>query len=1122
MAVADTVHKDGYLPSAMQRIESQTAIGGNARRGSLVQMAIGLADSRAISQRSSGSIAYKKQAALPSTLPPSDTALGISTAKSTTANMSLPAIISNINLDQARQPLNEYLRTRGLDGKCIQDRDVFYPEKINVTDIDRLLEAFQQYIARRSLTAVLFIVDAGLQPSAQAWMSLLMTAVPRSIAPNVYICAIENLVDPRDHALILGEVNTIFLADQPQKYSAKAAHFLAPAASSNPYFWMQLENVRPSAGMTTAQSMSSQSSPRIEFRTLADERAAIRLYYRLNLSLDSDIIDAEMNDILGGQVQTTLFKILNDISDRSVLTSSHHTCKYINEIINQRQDFPELSKGEDPALIQNLKSILAVEKAIQDAFNLAEQCRSESARSGQTIDECLTHLICLNDSLIETLSSRQQRVDNDVIRSVSTQAIVGGPEGQSNSALYDFTRQPVDSLRLHMDGSSIQQVTASYATDEQDAEMSDMSPDPVPPQKQSSSRSSSLTQGDTLLNTQPLTRIKDGKTRISSKSRESLKSVNAKSRQSGAAARSTPESAQMHWTDDDQLQSQGYYDSPVQPTASAQSADIDSATAAATDVEETVNLLVLGETGVGKSTLINSLANYLSYQTLEDAQAGEAKTLIPAKFVICHPDTFEEVEVKTETLSNVNPDNIALMEEINANEQYVTGQSTTQRPQAYSFNVPGDGDRFIKVNIIDTPGMGDSRGIEQDKKNMSNIIKYVTNMGSLNAVVIALPTNQSKLTVWFRFCIMELFKYLDKDVIQNISFLFTKARTTSFRMGDTTHVLKKLFTEIKSQSGIQVPLTEANTFLIDNEAYRFLIAKDHDIGFTPSEIEQFKDSWLRSSLACHSLVALASKGNPKSFEKTGQLEVLRTFLETHMEELMDMDTEIQQGAAKTKQTEQIIQTVQSQLVDLKSMVEVVIVLTPRIHHGEVVICRHPECADYSIDKLGVNKVEGTGSFSQGWGKWGGGATKSVCKPGYRHEPRQYYQKTGFTYETSFEERYRDETKLQIEECEQSLDENTRKLASLRSQDYILKYKQKEYLRLVAVCNQQLRKHSVVHRNETFLDESDFQVIQQQAYSDGVLNPEKLRKLEARIRMGPTEDAEPTMHWRKCTTALSRK
>src|SRR5687768_9679747 len=116
-----------------------------------------------------------------------------------------------------------------------------------------------------------------------------------------------------------------------------------------------------------------------------------------------------------------------------------------------------------------------------------------------------------------------------------------------------------------------------------------------------------------------------------------------------------------------------------------------------------VNILILGETGVGKSTWINSFANYLAFNTLEEAEQSEFVTVIPASFTITDDD-YQERIITTGS---------------DRNEVLRAGESATQRPRTYKF---GYNNNSTVITLIDTPGIGDSRGPAQDKLNFQMIM----------------------------------------------------------------------------------------------------------------------------------------------------------------------------------------------------------------------------------------------------------------------------------------------------------------------------------------------------------------------------------------------------------------
>ena len=88
-----------------------------------------------------------------------------------------------------------------------------------------------------------------------------------------------------------------------------------------------------------------------------------------------------------------------------------------------------------------------------------------------------------------------------------------------------------------------------------------------------------------------------------------------------------------------------------------------------TNKENEINILLLGETGVGKSTFINAFANYLTFKTLDDAEKNELVYLIPFRFTITD-ENYHLVYVKIGQY---------------VNESFEPGHSATQSCKAYLF-----------------------------------------------------------------------------------------------------------------------------------------------------------------------------------------------------------------------------------------------------------------------------------------------------------------------------------------------------------------------------------------------------------------------------------------------------
>ncbi|XP_075254073.1 uncharacterized protein LOC142345706 isoform X3 [Convolutriloba macropyga] len=157
-------------------------------------------------------------------------------------------------------------------------------------------------------------------------------------------------------------------------------------------------------------------------------------------------------------------------------------------------------------------------------------------------------------------------------------------------------------------------------------------------------------------------------------------------------------------------------------------------------VQEKV-LLCVGASGAGKTTLINGLANYLLGVKWEDS----------FRFQII-PDKEDRTDMDS--------------------------ASQTQWITAYTFYVEKDMAPF-KVTIIDTPGFGDTKGIDQDQeldnkiRNLFDHTKF--GLDQLDAVCFCTQASETRMNAFQRYIYHRVLSIFGKDVENNIFMMVTFA-----------------------------------------------------------------------------------------------------------------------------------------------------------------------------------------------------------------------------------------------------------------------------------------------------------------------------------------------------------
>ncbi|EAQ87497.1 hypothetical protein CHGG_04116 [Chaetomium globosum CBS 148.51] len=355
---------------------------------------------------------------------------------------------------------------------------------------------------------------------------------------------------------------------------------------------------------------------------------------------------------------------------------------------------------------------------------------------------------------------------------------------------------------------------------------------------------------------------------------------------------------------------------------------------------EDLNILILGETGVGKSTWINAFVNYLTYDSLDDAiQAGRLECLIPCSF-------------STQLKDPNNPRGRFVQKDIKMGKSQfendgARGQSATQCTAVYGVTIGK-----TRVRLIDTPGIGDTRGLEQDNRNMADILKVLRSYDKLHGILVLLKPNAARLTVMFRFCIKQLLTQLHRNAANNIVFGFTNTRGSNYTPGDTFKPLEALLAEYKQ---VQMGLFEHNVYCFDSESFRYLAARQK--GIDMGLVEDNTRSWSRSVSESKRLLKHIRGLTPHQVRSTINLNETRDMIVKLTEPMALIAQKIQTSIAVNNDQVRMLNNAELSRSQLEKSLYVQRETVESYEVGDPrTVCTHGDCVEVRNDFAGRDET----------------------------------------------------------------------------------------------------------------------------------------------------------------------
>ena len=133
-------------------------------------------------------------------------------------------------------------------------------------------------------------------------------------------------------------------------------------------------------------------------------------------------------------------------------------------------------------------------------------------------------------------------------------------------------------------------------------------------------------------------------------------------------------------------------------------------------------------------------------------------------------------------------------------------ESKTSGAKLYQTTICG-----LNVGVIDSPGFGDSRGLDQDKENAKEIVRALNEEDYINCICLIINGRTSRMSATLKYVLSEVTSILPRVVLDNIIVVFTNC-ADALDISFDVRALEEFFGQ---------PITANRIFFIENPYCRF-------------------------------------------------------------------------------------------------------------------------------------------------------------------------------------------------------------------------------------------------------------------------------------------------------------